>query len=151
MSAQQQLLAKYGPPDHDHIVKYCSTWHIQQDFPWFPAPAFLINNDFKALLYKAFKALEAAGLHTEIKTYDGCYNDRPVRGSDVASLHSWGVAIDMNAATNPMIPNAENLTPQQRLGAWSQAFVDTMKSVGIFFGGDFHHRADSMHWGLYDG
>src|ERR1700744_5557816 len=106
MSAQQQLMAKYGPPDHAHIVKFCSTWHVKQDFPWFPASAFLINNDFKALLYKAFKELEAAGLHTEIKTYDGCYNDRPVRGSEnVASLHSWACAIDLNAANNGMIVN----------------------------------------------
>lgn len=148
MNAQQQLLAKYGPPDHDHIVKFCSTWRIQQDFPWFPVSAFLINNDFKALLYKAFKALEAAGLHTEIKTYDGCYNDRPVRGSSVASVHSWAAALDVNAKTNGMVVNP---TPEQRNGSWSDAFIATMKDAGVFFGGDFHARADPMHWALVDG
>lgn len=149
MSAQQQLLTKYGSPDHDYIVKYCSTWHIQHDFPWFPASAFLINNDFKAILYKAFKALETATLHTEIKTYDGYYNDRFVRGSaNMASLHSWACAIDLNAATNPM---AVNPTAAQRQGGWSPEFILTMKSAGVFFGGDFIHRSDSMHWALLDG
>lgn len=152
MKAQDKLRLKYGPPRHEGIVKYCVTWHIQLDFPWFPAKTFLINNDFKAVLYVAFKALEAAGVHTEIKTYDGCYNDRPVRGTNTeASLHSWACAIDLNAKENPMIPNAQNLTPQQRLGAWSAVFVQIMKSSGVFFGGDFHSRADSMHWALLDG
>lgn len=149
MSAQQQLIAKYGPPDHAHIVNSCETWHIKQDFPWFPANSFLINKDFKEALYKAFKALEAAGLHTEIKTYDGCYNDRPVRGSEnVASLHSWAAAIDLNAKDNPMVPNPGL---NNRSGKWSAAFIVTMKKARIFFGGDFKKRADPMHWALLDG
>ncbi len=151
MSAQQQLLYKYGPPDHDHIVKYCSVWNVQAEFAWFPIHSFLVNNDFKALLQSAFKALESKGLHTEIHTFDGCYNDRNVRGSSSTSLHAWAAACDFNAKTNPMIPNAETLTPQQRLGSWTQDFVDTMKAAGIFFGGDFHHRSDPMHFSLLDG
>lgn len=149
MSAQQQLLAKYGPPDHAHIVQNCITWHVRDDFPWFPTTQFLINKDFKEVLFKAFTALQAAGLHTEIKTYDGCYNDRPVRGSEnVASLHSWGCAIDMNAKTNGMVVGP---TPEQRKGSWSDEFIATMKIAGVFFGGDFKRRADPMHWALLDG
>lgn len=148
MSAQQQLLAKYGPPDHAHIVTSCVVWQIKEDFPWFPANAFLINKDFKDVLFKAFKALEAAGLHTEIETYDGCYNDRPVRGSSAASVHSWAAAIDLNAATNGMVVGP---TPEQRKGKWSDAFIATMKAAGVFYGGDFIHRADPMHWALFDG
>jgi len=149
MTAQQQLTAKYGEPDHAHVVSSCETWNVQQEFPWFPAKAFLINKDFRALLTKAFKALEAAGLQGEIKTYDGCYNDRPVRGaSSVSSLHAWAAAIDLNAKTNGMV---ENPTPDQRRGSWSQAFINTMKAAGVFYGGDFHHRADPMHWALLDG
>lgn len=149
MTAQQQLIAKYGPPDHAHIVSSCMTWRIKEDFPWFPSNAFLINKDFKALLYVAFKALEEKNLHTEIKTYDGCYNDRPVRGSkNVASLHSWACAIDINAKTNGMVVAP---TPEQRKGSWSDEFIVTMKAAGVFFGGDFKHRADPMHFSLLDG
>lgn len=151
MTAQEQLLIKYGPPDHNYITKYCLVWNVQADFPWFPTHSFLVNRDFKVALFSAFKTLEESGLHTEIKTFDGCYNDRSVRGSSSISLHAWSCAIDLNAALNPMIPNAENLTPEQRLGKWSKAFVDTMINAGIFFGGNFHHRADSMHFALLDG
>lgn len=148
MSAQQQLLAKYGPPDHDHIVKYCSVWNVQADFPWFPAHSFLVNNDFKEVLENAFRALEAAGLHREIKTFDGCYNDRTVRGSSSTSLHAWAAAIDLNSVSNGMVVDP---TPEQRKGSWTDAFISVMKESGLFFGGDFIKRADPMHWALLDG
>ena len=148
MSAQQQLLSKYGEPDHAYVGKFCVIWQIEQDFPWFPAKSFLVNVDFKNILTAAFKALEAKGLHTEIYSYDGCYNDRSVRGSSTTSLHAWAAAIDMNAAHNGMVVNP---TPEQRKGQWSDDFIETMKEAGVFFGGDFIHRADPMHWALLDG
>lgn len=151
MTAQQQLLQTYGPPGPLYNTTHCVVWQVQQEFPWFPTKSFMVNKDFLVKLRAAFTALQAAGLHTEIKTYDGCYNDRSVRGHDSTSLHAWAAALDLNALLNPMIPNAENLTREQRLGKWSQAFVDIMIAAGISFGGYFHHRADSMHFGLLDG
>lgn len=149
MSAQQQLTAKYGlPTAPDYISKYCMTWQVQSDFPWFPASHFLVNTDFKNLLFNAFTALEATGLNREIKTFDGCYNDRPVRGVNVLSLHSWAAAIDLNAACDGMVVNP---TPEQRQGTWTPAFIATMKAAGIFYGGDFISRADPMHFSLLDG
>lgn len=148
MIAQQQLLAKYGPPDHDYVQKWCVVWYVQSEYPWFPAHSFLVNKDFRAKLRQAFSQLQTKGLHTEIRTFDGCYNDRNVRGSDTTSLHSWAVACDLNAEDNPM---TESEDPTLRHGKWSPAFIQTMKETGLFFGGDFHHRADPMHWGLVNG
>lgn len=151
MTAQEQLLQQYGLPNTVYIQVYCHIWEVQKDFSWFPALHFLVNDEFKAKLFTAFTNLEAKGLHTEIKTFDGCYNDRNVRGSSQISLHSYAAAIDLNSACDPMIPNADNLTQAQRLGTWSQEFVDTMIAAGIFFGGNFKHRSDSMHFALLDG
>jgi len=148
MSSQQELLKKYGPPAGGYIAKYCVTWAVQQAFPWFPVSHFLINSDFMRVLFKAFTELQAAGLHTEINTFDGCYNDRDVRGSTSTSLHAWAAAIDLNAASNGMIVGP---TPEQRKGSWSDGFISTMKTAGVFYGGDFIHRADPMHWALLDG
>jgi hypothetical protein len=148
MSAQQQLIAKYGPPNHDYLIKYCLLWEVHKDFSWFPAHSFLVNKDFKDKLAIAFHQLELKGIHTEIKTFDGCYNDRTVRGSASISLHAWAAAIDLNAATNGMISNPK---PEQRHGTWSLEFIGIMKNAGIYFGGDFIHRSDSMHFGLYNG
>jgi hypothetical protein len=159
MSAQQLLIAKYGPPSADYIRAYCTVWDVKADFPWFPVSHFLVNNDFKKVLHDAFTALQAKGLHTEIKTFDGCYNDRSVRGSGATSLHAWAAACDFNAADNGMQSIlASKLTPLIRLGKWSQQFIDTMKGAGLFYGGDFKTvhtdgtvRIDPMHFGLYNG
>jgi hypothetical protein len=148
MNAQQQLLAKYGPPNGDYIHKHCVSWDVQKDFPWFPVSHFLVNSDFRDLLFKAFTAIQSAGLQGEIKTFDGCYNDRTVRGSTSTSLHAWAAAIDLNAACDAMVVNP---TEAQRSGTWTHEFISTMKSAGIFYGGDFIHRADPMHWALFDG
>lgn len=148
MTAQQQLIDKYGPPDHNYVQKYCISWPVTQDFPWFPVAHFLVNSDFKKVLFNAFTALEQARLHTEIKTFDGCYNDRSVRGSTSISLHAWAAAIDLNAACDGMVVNP---TQEQRLGTWTPQFIDTMKAAGLHFGGDFSKRADPMHWAYLNG
>lgn len=148
MSAQQLLIAKYGPPDAKYVKEWCFIWDVKSDFSWFPVGHFLVNKDFKRVLYDAFATLEAKGIHTEIKTFDGCYNDRSVRGSGAVSLHAWAAACDLNAATNGMVVNP---TPAQRKGTWSDKFIATMNGAGLFFGGDFKKRADPMHWGLYNG
>ncbi len=148
MSAQNDLTIKYGLPSAAYIKKFCTVWDVKAEFPWFPVGHFMVNKDFMLVLRRAFSALEAAGLHKEIKTFDGCYNDRSVRGSGAISLHAWSCAIDLNAADNGMV---ENPTPTQRSGKWSLAFIGTMKAAGLFYGGDFRRRADPMHWGYLNG
>ena len=148
MTAQERLQREYGAPSAAYLREHCIIWQVQNDFKWFPVGHFLVNDELKALLFNAFTALEKGGLHTEIKTFDGCYNDRSVRGRGAISLHAWAAAIDLNAETNGMV---EHPTDEQRRGGWSEAFIDTMKKAGLFFGGDFIERADPMHWALLDG
>lgn len=45
-----------------------------------------------------FEDLDKAGLIGLIRTYDGTYNYRTVRGASALSPHAWGVAMDLNAA-----------------------------------------------------
>jgi len=142
MSAQDQIIAKYGLPGPDYQAKYCNMWDIQKDFPWFPAKRVLINTDFKAKLYVAFKRMEQAGVHSEIKTFDGCYNDRSVRGRTSKSLHAWAMAIDINASTEKLAQDKTN---------WSATFLDIMRTSGIFCGADWKGRRDSMHFSLLNG
>jgi hypothetical protein len=54
-------------------------------------------------LTAVFDALQAQGLLSVVKTYDGCYVPRhklhnPAKG---LSPHAWGVAVDLNAAEYP--------------------------------------------------
>lgn len=143
MSVAQQLMQqKYGEPDAAYQAKYCMMWDVKTDFPWFPADRIFINKDFYLKLSKAFTALQNAGLHTEIKTFDGCYNERSVRGKQALSMHAWAAAIDLNA-------NTEKL--DQQVSNWSTSFITTMRNSGLFWGGDFINRKDPMHFALLDG
>ena len=141
MSAQSEIIAKYGMPGKDYQAKYCTTWDVKQDFPWFPAKRIFINTDFKNRLYAAFKELEQKGLQREIKTFDGCYVDRPVRGSSSISLHSWAMAMDINASFEQL---------GQTFTHFSKPFIDIMTKY-VFWGGNYHGRKDPMHFSLYNG
>lgn len=145
------LIAKYGPPNKDYLNSQCMIWHIQDDFPWFPAKIIFINMDFKDMLFKSFTAVWAAGLQGEIISYNGCYVNRPVRGSNSISAHAYAGALDMNSSKDPMfIADGLPLDDPKRLGTWSKAFVDAMISGGVFFGGFFQHRSDPMHFSMAD-
>ena len=142
-----QLIEQYGPPDAAYLSENCITWEVQNDFPWFPAKEIYINKVFKGMLYDSFTAVQTAGLQNEITHFDGCYNKRDVRGSTDVSAHSYACAIDLNAAENPMVVNP---SPAKRLGRWTQGFIDAMTSSGVFFGGNFIHRSDPMHFSMAD-
>lgn len=152
MSAQQIILQNFGLPDEDYQCKHCELWKPQQDFPWLihvintatgkPLERVMINTQFKNKLITAFKNLEKAGLHTEIKTWDGCYNQRSVRGRNSTSLHAWAMAVDLNAATEKLA---------QEHTHWSARFLAIMKAAGLHWGGDWTNRKDSMHFALYNG
>lgn len=146
-----QLIEQYGPPDAAYLSENCIIWEVQNDFPWFPAKEIYINKVFKDMLYDSFTAVQAAGLQNEITHFDGCYNKRDVRGSTDVSAHSYACAVDLNAAENPMVvKNVNDITPTDRLGKWSQGFVDAMTSSGVFFGGNFKTRPDPMHYSRAD-
>lgn len=42
----------------------------------------------------------ASRIDAGIAVYDGLYNPRPMRGGSAWSMHSWAIAIDLNAAEN---------------------------------------------------
>ncbi|ODT79838.1 hypothetical protein ABS71_00730 [bacterium SCN 62-11] len=63
-------------------------------------------------LKKTFDEINAAGLSDEIKTFDGSYNARKKRGGSTWSVHSWGLAIDLNAGQYPMGTSASATSPR---------------------------------------
>lgn len=143
MSAQVMIIIpKYGLPDEAYQLKYCTVWDVQKDFPWFPASRIMINKEFKDKLFNAFTNLEKANLQGEIKTFDGCFAQRPVRGKSVQSLHCWAMAIDINAATEKLAQEKTNFSAQ---------FITIMLAAGLFWGGNWTSRKDSMHFALYNG
>ena len=84
-----------------------------------------------------FDEIAFQGLEKEIKTWDGCFNIRPVRGSRSGrwSLHSFGIALDFNAATNRL----------ETKGDMHPEIVEIFKDFNWAWGGDFR-RSDPMHF-----
>ena len=68
----------------------------------------------------------------------GAYNCRKIRGSERWSVHSWGLAIDVNWNTNPMGAPLRTDMP-----AW---FYETMEKYGFTWGGRWTKRPDAMHF-----
>ncbi|MDQ3812761.1 MAG: M15 family metallopeptidase, partial [Armatimonadota bacterium] len=57
------------------------------------------------------------------------------------SSHSWGIAFDLNAATNPY---SGEVSPENR------ALNEVFHRYGLAWGGDWAGEKDAMHWELAD-
>ncbi len=68
----------------------------------------LIADRLKAV----FDEIKSLGLSNLIDTFDGCFNNRNKRGGSTPSVHSWGIAVDLNASANPM--GSSSMTAGQR-------------------------------------
>lgn len=83
------------------------------------------------------RAIKAAGLHTTIQRYGGCYNWRKVRGSSFKlSCHCWGIALDLDPQEDPL--GDRNIDQDPRL-------VALFESRGWTWGGRWA-RPDGMHY-----
>lgn len=147
---QAKLGLKYGFPEQkkpstmivapQNLLANCELWEFKNDFPELAhlnVNKFYMLKEFKSQLFDAFMALRGNGLLGEIKTFDGCYNLRLVRGSvNTWSLHSWAAAIDINSSDNPLNGKV----------SWSNEFLQVMREY-VDCGADFK-RVDGMHFEL---
>lgn len=136
MVTPQMALSKYGAPEKQNNM---ALWDVPASLEIGVIPKRLYcNKDIIDPLSNAFKALIDTGFVKELKTFDGCFNIRYQRGSrTAASLHSWGIAIDVNAAWNGL-----GKEPQLSAG-----FVNCFTDNGFDWGGTWK-RKDGMHFQL---
>jgi len=135
MVTSAQALKKYGDPT---LERSMVVWDVPTNLEVGVIPKKLYcNKDMVAPLSQAFKNLIDTGFVKELKTFDGCFNIRKKRGLNSMSLHSWGIAIDVNAAWNGL-----NKTPQLSAG-----FVKCFIDAGFEWGGTWK-RKDGMHFQL---
>ena len=127
---------KYGDPTKERNM---ILWDVPDHLEIGVIPKRLYcNKDIIKPLEAAFVRLIETGFVKELKTFDGCFNIRFQRGSlSKASLHSWGVAIDVNAAWN-------GLGVEPKL---SSGFVKCFTDSGFEWGGTWR-RKDGMHFQL---
>lgn len=153
---QKAIIANYGLPGKEYRDKWCEIWNVSEDFPWSenikvgrtqaPFKRVYINKDFKQKLNIAFANLTDSSLYTEIKTFDGCFVERKVRGRNAISLHSWAMAIDFNSETEKLYQKKNGFYYSN----FSKEFVKCFTDAGVFWGGNWN-RFDPMHFALYNG
>lgn len=114
MVSSSQCFKKYGDP----ILlatqsKFFELWLVPVDIQTafkhvrfsavgtigFPKKIFL-NEDLQPKLEAALRALIACDLASEMTTWDGCFMIRSKRALSSLSLHSWAIAVDINAFEN---------------------------------------------------
>jgi hypothetical protein len=135
MVTSAQALKKYGAPEKELGM---TLWDVPGFLEIGVIPKKLYcNRDMIKPLAAAFQALISTGHVNELKTWDGCFNIRKKRGLNSASLHSWGIAIDLNASWN-------GLGKQPTL---SPGFVKCFTDNGFEWGGTWK-RLDGMHFEL---
>ena len=88
-------------------------------------------------LRAALSELEQSGLAhlVDRRQFAGCWNPRLVTAGGSVSRHAWGIAVDLNAATNPT-GSGTGLDPR---------LVDVMKASGFVWGGAWL-VPDPMHF-----
>jgi hypothetical protein len=135
MVTSAQCLKKYGDPT---LERNMIVWDIPTNLEIGVVPKRLYcNRDLIDPLSKALQALITTGHINELRTWDGCFNIRKKRGLASMSLHSWGIAIDVNAAWNGL-----GKEPTLKAG-----FVKCFTDNGFHWGGTWK-RKDGMHFQL---
>lgn len=135
MVTSAQALKKYGDPNKQSSLVL---WDVPGYLEIGVIPKKIYcNKDMVEPLSKALQALISTGHVKELKTWDGCFNIRKKRGLGSMSLHSWGIAVDLNAFENGL-----NMTPKLSAG-----FVKCFTDNGFEWGGTWK-RKDGMHFQL---
>ena len=100
MITSTQALARYGEPRTEAAMTLLT---VPTDLRIGAVPARIYcNRDLVQPLLRAFENLRDANLADEIRTWDGCFNIRSKKVNQSLSLHSWGLAIDINASLNQL-------------------------------------------------
>ena len=101
----------------------------------------LINKCCAEAMAAVMADIEAAGLSEKIIAYDGTYSIRCISGSAVYSLHSWAIAIDLNADWNS---RGSKPAPRGSKGSLVE-LVPIFHKHGFYWGGNFTTQ-DGMHF-----
>lgn len=135
MVTSAQCRAKYGDPEKENnlsvLIIPAEYREKNKALPY----RVYCNRDIHGPLLHALCLLDERGLLCELKTWNGCFEIRKKRGLASMSLHSWGLAVDVNAAENPL--GAKPVLSAEFVACWTEA--------GFDWGGNWS-RPDGMHF-----
>ena len=162
MSARQRMFGKFEfepapTPSNPEAIKILGNWEAE-NIQIVPVPQLNGKQVFGQTIRKGrmrfhkaavpqllgmWAAWEHAGLIDRVKTYEGSYIARFVRGSrSKLSNHAFGSAFDINQKWNRLgaVPTAAGREGSVR------ELVDIANEYGFHWGGHYRGRADGMHF-----
>ena len=135
MLTSTKALTRYGKPELEAAM---ALFNVPPECQVGAIPRRIYcNKDLIGPLTKALRCIKQKGLGDKVRTWDGCFNIRRKRTGSSPSLHSWGLAIDINASWNRM----------GHLGNQDQELVACFVENGFDWGGAWDNP-DPMHFQL---
>lgn len=141
MVSSKECFDKWGDPstkndEGKYMVLFTLPLEIVEAIPIIPKRIYC-NELLVIPLSEALQNVVDRGLSDELVSWDGCFNIRKKRSLKSWSLHSWGIAIDINAATNGL----------GKIPKMSKELVKCFTDAGFDWGGEWS-RPDGMHFQL---
>lgn len=138
MITSAQCMARFGDPTRDdQRLQFERQWMTI----WIPPPGIgafprriYCHQYMVPVLHDLHDRIVDARIVDQIKTWDGCFNVRAKKGAKSLSLHSWGLAFDMNASWNRF----------GEVPTMSPALVACIEQAGFLWGGRWKNP-DGMH------
>ncbi len=148
MLTREACVERYGPIDLASLHwPNANTWIKMLEVPkdtfknWrvmqtqVPVTHIAANLDIHRPLSQALDLIVNRNLSDQLFSFDGCWNIRSIRGGNQISAHAWGLAIDINASSNPLGGPV----------TMSQDLANCFQESGFDWGAGFHRR-DGMHF-----
>ncbi len=158
INGYDELIKEFGDPTQ-YITddgRVMPQWEYEQlGMARLPLPVFLAWDKSKTVekIYchrkmipvfeDVFHKIHVAGLWSHVQNYGGCYNWRMKRTAAKLSTHCWGIAIDINPATNGLGTKGDQ----------NQEVVDIFEDAGFSWGGRWTplKNRDDMHFQFCNG
>lgn len=150
MATSREALKLFGQPGGPNEGSYMSIWNVPEEIQkafshvkfsalgtvGFPKKIYA-NDKLIPILNQALNNVIERGFTKDLKTWDGCYIVRNKRTNSSYSMHSWGLAIDVNAFENR----------QGQLPKISAQFASCFIDAGFTWGGLWSGKTvDGMHF-----
>ena len=99
-SSQNSLQAFYGSPGDESRLTLLDVSDLDVRYEGQHAKYIRCHTKVSASLRRILELIKSSSHSALLHAYDGCFNNRPMRGGTTPSLHARGAAIDFDAANN---------------------------------------------------
>ena len=97
---QRSLTGFYGQPGDERQLTNIDVYDLGMEYSGKRIRTVRVNQACSESLRRALVAIAESEHHAILKRYAGVYNNRPMRGGSLPSLHARGAAIDLDPGTN---------------------------------------------------